>query len=83
MAGLGALAALALAAVVVLTANMRLTPAPRTALFALGAGELAVDNDAILQSLAATPGRASTAWGSVAASARCSVTPTVRAARGT
>ena len=70
MAGLGALAALALAAVVVLTANMRLTPAPRTALFALGAGELAVDNDAILQSLAATPGRASTAWGSVAASAR-------------
>ena len=70
MAGLGALAALALAVVVVLTAKIRLTPAPRTALFALGAGELAVDNDAILQSLAATPGRASTAWGSVAASAR-------------
>lgn len=69
--GLAALAALAVAAVAVLTASMS-EPAPRAALFALDPDELAVNNDAILQSLAVTPGKAAKAWGKVATTALAS-----------
>ena len=53
--GLAALAGLALTAVVVLSARM---PGNPTALYALDPDELQVNNDAILQSLAATPAAA-------------------------
>lgn len=69
--GLVALAALALAAVVFLTASMP-EAQPRTALFSLDPDELAVNNDAILQSLAVTPGKAAKAWGNTATSALAS-----------
>jgi len=66
--GLAALAALAMAAVAVLTVSVS-GPAPRNVLFALDPDELAVNNDAILQSLAVTPGKAAKAWGKVASMA--------------
>jgi len=67
--GLVALAALALAAVVFLTAT---SPQPRTALFSLDPDELAVNNDAILQSLAITPGKSARVWGNRVTSALAS-----------
>jgi len=67
--GLAALAGLALTAVVVLSARM---PGNPTALYALDPDELQVNNDAILQSLAATPAKAAKVWGAAATTALAS-----------
>ena len=67
--GLAALAGLALTAVVVLSARM---PGNPTALYALDPDELQVNNDAILQLLAATPAKAAKVWGAAATTALAS-----------
>jgi hypothetical protein len=58
-------------AVVVLTASME-SVTPRTALFSMDPDELAVQNDAILQALAATPSKAAKMWGAKATTALAS-----------
>ena len=66
--GMAALAGVALVAVVVLTARMPRT----TALYSLDPDELQVNNDAILQSLAATPAKAARVYGQAATTALAS-----------
>ena len=70
--GLVSLAMLALAAVVFLTSSIPSPNETRSALFALDPDELAVNNDAILQSLAVTPGKMAKAWGNKATAALAS-----------
>jgi hypothetical protein len=66
LAGLTGLAVLALVSVAVLSGHLGTAVAPRASLFALDPDELAVNNDAILQSLATTPSKAAKSWGDVA-----------------
>lgn len=55
----------------VLTASID-SVTPRTTLFSMDPDELAVQNDAILQSLAATPSKAAKVWGAKATTALAS-----------